>query len=197
MSLTFAYEPGLEELDDPRNQRGEIRRIVDGAVAFGQFVGLPVVIEGIIVLPDVVEVFSEGVAQADLRGQRQPLAEQCLDAPQPPRIREGHLAMGGYAGVSRKEFGIDGGGLDEKLLRRGKLTSVCNEFAEKDERFDILRIDGESGPAACLGLDRAPLLAQRQCETQMGRGVIGLQIQRVTVALHRRFHTTHLEEHGA
>ena len=105
--------------------------------------------------------------------------------------------MGRYAGVSRKEIRIDGDGLDEELLRRIKLTPVSGEFAEKGERFDILRIDGESGPAACLGLDRAPLLAQRQGKTQIGRGVVGLHVQRVTVALHRRFHTTHLEEHGA
>jgi len=58
-------ERSIEAADDLVDALGQSRAVVLDSVTFGQFVRLPILLERIIVLPDVVKILAERVAQAD------------------------------------------------------------------------------------------------------------------------------------
>ncbi len=156
-------------------------------MAFGELVGLPIVLERTIVLPGVVEVLAQRVAHADFVCQRQRFGQQGLRALKPGLVIRAHPAMCRNAEKCGGAIRIEGDGALEQFLRFGKAAAVGAQFAEECQRIDVAWVDGERGLAALLGLGGAALLAHRHRHAQVGRSVVRLECQCPAVALQPRF----------
>jgi len=98
----------MDAADDPVDALGQFRPVVLRSIALGQFVGLSIMVEGLLVVLDVVEVLSERVVKADFLSEWLPLCQQGFGAPEPGGILAGHLAMRRDAGISGGKIRIDG-----------------------------------------------------------------------------------------
>ena len=79
----LAHELKIEIGNDFIDALREIHSIVDFSVAFGEFIGLMIVAERLLVLPEVVVVLAQRMTQADLVSERQWRGQQSLHTPQP------------------------------------------------------------------------------------------------------------------
>src|ERR1700747_3468100 len=94
----------IERGDDPVDALRELAAIVARAEALAELICLPVVVEGRVVLPGVIEVLAERVTQAHLVPEREGLREQRLDPLMPRRVVTGHPAVLCYAAIGRREI---------------------------------------------------------------------------------------------
>ena len=57
-----AQEGRIKTVDDFADALGQFRRVIVRAIAFGEFVGLSIIAERVLVLSDIVEIFAERIA---------------------------------------------------------------------------------------------------------------------------------------
>ena len=173
----LAHPRGIEARDDLINALRQALALVLDAVALGELVRQPVMAKGRVVLPDVVKILAEGVAQSDFVPERHGLGEHRFRALQPLAIVHGHFAVRGDARKGEGKVRVDFDRSFKKLVRRRELPTVGREFAKKGQRLDVVRLDGERGLAAGLRIGRAALLTQRKRKAQMRRRIVRLQRQ--------------------
>ena len=164
--MTVAQEGGVDAGDHPPDALGQFRPVIAGPIAFAELVSLPIVAERLIVLSDVVKVFAERVAQADLVSERQGLCQQALNALQPGGVAAGHPAMRGDAAVRNRKRRVEDQCSLKELVRFRELAAIGAQLSEHGECFDVVRLDSECGPSTGFCLTGAPLHPQHRGESQ-------------------------------
>ena len=195
--MRFAHEGAAELADDLVDLRSQFPAVVLRAVPLAQFVRLSILAERVVVLPHVVMVLAEGVAQTDFVRERQALCKQRLNALQPGGVGSRHFAMCGNAAKKGRKIRIDRQRSLEQLLRLPKLAAVGAQVTQQAQCRDIVRLRSERGAAARLGLGGATLQAQCRRESQMGRCVVRPQRQGAAETCHRLSDTSELVQRVA
>jgi len=119
-----AHEGSVEAANDPIDTLSQLRAVVLGSMALGQLVCLPIILERLVVLPQIVEVFTQCISQIDLVPQGQRLAQQVLHPPQPRTIGIPHLPVIHDAAVHGGIAGIECEHPLKGLLSFGELPTV-------------------------------------------------------------------------
>jgi hypothetical protein len=185
----------VEAADDVIHQSRELRPVVWGSAALGQFIGPSVVFKRLIVTADIITVLPERVPQPDFLSPRRTLGKQRCDALQPSRIGARHFTMGRNTAKCSGNIRIEGDGALEQFFRFGESTSVGAQFTEERQRIGIGWIDRQGREASSFCIGRATLPAQRRCEAHIGRSIVGPQRERAVETRHRGIDLPDLEQH--
>src|ERR1700680_13632 len=103
----LAHPRALEAGDDLVDAPCQALALVLNAVALGELVRLTVMAESRVVLPDVVKILAERVAQSDFVPERHGLGEHRFRALQPFAILHGHFAVRGDARKGEGKMRVD------------------------------------------------------------------------------------------
>ena len=107
MGLTPPHERGVEAPDDLIDASGQLRPVVASSMAFAQFVRAAVMVECLVVMPDVVEIFAERMAEADFVSQCRTLGEKRFGSLELRGVIARHFAMRRHGRERKDKIRVD------------------------------------------------------------------------------------------
>src|SRR5580692_3136216 len=105
--MTPPHERGVEAPDYLIDASGQLRPVVASSIALAQFVRAAVMVECLVVMPDVVEIFAERIAQADFVSQCRTLGEKRFGSLEPGSVVARHFAKRRHGGKCKGKIRVD------------------------------------------------------------------------------------------